>query len=125
MNRLQDLSHRKPENTSIVRATAFNKFNVDKFLQNYVELQRLYYFTLDRILNTDESGISKVLQARKMIAPAGKKQVGQIVSQEIGTLVTFCATITAPGISIPPLFIFPRVRIKNTYLVYQGVSLMV
>lgn len=116
MSRHPDLSHRKPENTSLARAIAFNKSNVDQFFQNYVEVQRKYHFTPDRIINTDETGISTVLQAPKVIAPAGKKQVGQIVSQERGTLVTLCATITATGISIPPLFVFPRVRIQDTYL---------
>lgn len=31
--------------------------------------------------------------------------------------MTFCATITASGNTIPPLYIFPRVRIKDAYLV--------
>lgn len=116
MKRHKDLTYRKPENTSLARATAFNKHNVDQFFDNYILVQKKYKFTPDRILNTDESGISTVLQAPKVIAPKGKKQVGQIVSGERGTLVTFCATVIASGNTVPPLYIFPRTRIKDAYL---------
>lgn len=116
MQRHPTLSLRKPENTSIARATAFNKHNVDEFFINYVTVQSKYSFTPDRIVNLDESGITTVLQSPKVIAETSKKQVGQIVSAERGELVTFVGIVTATGTAIPPAYIFPRVRNKDHFL---------
>lgn len=116
MKRHPRLSYRKPENTSIARATSFNKSNVDHFFKNYAEVQTKYNFTAHRIWNTDETGITTVLQAPKVIAETGTKGVGQCVSAERGVLVTMCGTVSASGNSIPPLYIFPRIRMKESFL---------
>ncbi|KAJ8934665.1 hypothetical protein NQ314_013231 [Rhamnusium bicolor] len=73
-------------------------------------------FSPDRIVNMDETGITTVLQTPKVICKSGLKQVGQCVSAERGILVTFCGIITAVGTAIPPVYIFPRVRMKDAYL---------
>ncbi|XP_072401124.1 uncharacterized protein [Diabrotica undecimpunctata] len=75
-----------------------------------------YKFPPDRIVNTDETGISTVMQAPRVISETGKKQMGQCFSLERGTLVTFCGIITATGITIPPLYVYPRVRMKDHLL---------
>lgn len=64
MSRHPRLSYRKPENTSIARAAAFNKANVAPFFKNYAKVQVKYNFPPNRIWNTDET----VLQAPKVIA---------------------------------------------------------
>lgn len=56
------------------------------------------------------------MQAPKVIAETGKRVVGQCVSAERGTLVTFCGIISAIGGTIPPMYIYPRVRMKNHFL---------
>ncbi|XP_030746083.1 uncharacterized protein LOC115877126 [Sitophilus oryzae] len=116
MKRHPRLSNRKPENTSIARASAFNKTNVDEFFKNYAEVQAKYSFSPDRIWNIDETGITTVLQAPRVIAEIGSKAVGQCVSAERGSLVTMCGIISAVGGSIPPLYIFPRIRMKDQFL---------
>lgn len=82
MERHKNSSHRKPENTSQARTSAFNKHNVQQFFDNLLNVQKKSKFSLNRMLNTDETGITTVLQAPKVIAPTGQKQVGQIVSGE-------------------------------------------
>ncbi|KAJ8881607.1 hypothetical protein PR048_018093 [Dryococelus australis] len=93
MRRHKELSLRKPENTSLSRATAFNKTNVKDLISSL----------LDRIYNIDETGVSTVVQAPNVIAAAkGIKQVAQAV--------TVCMIVSAEGNTIPPVFIFPRAR---------------
>jgi hypothetical protein len=110
------LSYRKPENVSIGRIAGFTKNNVNIFFNNLATVLEKYKFTPDRIVNTDETGISTVMQAPKVICEKGKKQVSQCVSAERGTLVTFCGIVTATGSAIPPVYIFPRVRMKHHFL---------
>ncbi|KAB0804105.1 hypothetical protein PPYR_01075 [Photinus pyralis] len=116
MNRHPNLSLRKAENTSLSRATAFNKHNVGTFFKNYLTVINKYHFRPERILNLDETGITTVLQAPKVIATKGKKQVGQIVSAERGQLVTFVGIISTIGNTVPPAFIFPRVHYKDHFV---------
>lgn len=78
--------------------------NVETFFRNYAEVMARYKFSPDRIVNTDETSVSTVMQAPKVISEKGKKQVGQCVSSERETLVTVCGIITATSISIPPVF---------------------
>lgn len=47
----------------------------------------------------------------------GKKQVGSITSAERGELVTVVCAVNAAGNAIPPMFIFPRVRFKDIFMI--------
>ena len=57
-----------------------------------------------------------MLKVDKVIAQRGIKQVGLVTSAKRGTLDTINCTINAIGNSIPPSFIFPRVRFKDRML---------
>lgn len=116
MRRHQALSLRKPKNTSLSRATSFNKTNVDAFQNNYYQVMEKFSFTEERIYNLDERGVMTVVQAPYIIAASGIKQVGQVVSGERGKKVTMCAIISASGNPVPPVFVYPRTRMIDSLL---------
>lgn len=115
-NRHPNISLRKPEATSLARATAFNKTNVGEFFSKYQEILNRKQYQPHQIWNIDETGLSTVHVPPKILAPKGTKQVGNMTSAERGTTVTMIAAINAAGNSVPPLFVFPRVHFKQNML---------
>lgn len=73
-------------------------------------------FEPQNIYNTDESGLTTVQDPKGVISSRGKKQVGSITAQERGELVTYVETISALGVSIPPLFIFPSAKYIDSWV---------
>lgn len=110
MKRNDDISLRKPENTSLARGIGFNRSKVNEFFENYSKLLKKYSFTPEKIFNLDETGVQTVLRPPKIVAPKGKKQVGLIASGEKGETVTIVGIINAIGQALPPVYIFPRIR---------------
>lgn len=113
MKRHQEISLRRPENTSAARAAAFNKPNVLKFFNLLGELFDKFNFPPSRVYNCDETGITTVPnKPSKILSMKGKKQIGVLTSGERGTLVTAEICFSATGQYVPPLMIFPRAK-KN------------
>lgn len=63
-------------------ATAFNKTKGMGFFDNYECALKSWEFTAGRAYNTDEAGVSTVVQSPNIVAQLGTKQVGQAVSGE-------------------------------------------
>ena len=114
LRRHSNLSIRCPEATSAARARGFNRQSVMAFFTLLESLQDKYNFEPGRIYNVDETGITTVQGVpSNVIALRGKKQVGTLTSAERGTLSTATICMNALGNYIPPMIIFPRVRMKE------------
>lgn len=70
--------------------------------------------TPNRIFNVDETGVTVVHKPQKVLAPKGQKQVGAATSGERGKNVTICCCMSASGQFVPPMFIYPRVRMTSS-----------
>jgi hypothetical protein len=109
IKRHQKLSIRKPQATSLARATAFNKTTVaDFFAKLSIVYERFPNISPHDIWNVDETGITTVQKPDRIIARKGCRQVGAMTSGERGTLVTLAIAVSAGGNSILPFFVFPR-----------------
>jgi len=106
MKHQSHLSLRKPENTSLARATGSNQHNVTKFHHDYRELPVNFKFTSDQIYNLHENGVTTVVPAPHIVAQTGVKQVGQVVSAEKGQLITVCTIINARENTLISCFLF-------------------
>ena len=110
--RRNGLSLRTPENTSIARSQAFKPTNVQRFHEALSDALVKHDFGPCSVWNLDETGITTVTKAPKLLSPTGTRQVGATASAERGVLITVCACVSAAGRALPPVLLYPRKRVQ-------------
>lgn len=115
-SRYPDLSIRQPQGTNLSRAIAFNRPKVQQFFDVYGEILQTAPFLPNRIWNMDETGITNVHKPGKIIASRGVRQVSKITSGERGKTVTVICAMSASGVYLPPMLIFPRKRMVDSLM---------
>nr|CAI5817555.1 unnamed protein product [Callosobruchus analis] len=108
--RKHDMTLRKPEPCSLVRATVFNRHNVEKFcnnLENFINWKPTFTDGT-RIFNLDEISNTTVDKPQKVITLKGKNGIASITSAEKGTLVTTCCIVSANGNNLPVVLVYSQ-----------------
>ncbi|XP_065648131.1 uncharacterized protein LOC124808740 isoform X2 [Hydra vulgaris] len=101
-------------------ASRFNKEKVDRFFDALESIIFNQYGKIvippSRIFNADESGFSVCHTPGKTVALKGKRSVGAITSLEKVKTITVLCCVSAVGVYVPPMIIFPRVRMKPSFM---------
>jgi hypothetical protein len=111
------LSLRKPKPTSLARACGFSREKVNRF---YSACESILYSSTtgeiiipaSRIFNADETGFTACHTPGKIIAE--KEKSFSRSNKEFGKekIITALCCVSATGTYVPPMIIFPRVRMK-------------
>ena len=108
--RHHQITLRSPQSLSYCRAMMANKSTVEGFFAKLGALYgRLNLISKPmQIFNIDETGISIVHKPSKVICEVGRKHIYSITSAEKGHTHTVVSCVSASGVALPPLMIYPR-----------------
>ena len=103
---------RTPQSLSYCRAAMANEKTVSDFFSKLGALYgRLNLISKPmQVYNIDETGISVVHKSGKVVSELGRKHVYSLTSGERGQTHTVVSCVSASGVVLPPLLIYPRKR---------------
>ena len=101
---------RTPQSLSYSRAVMASQYTVNDFFGKLGGLYgRLNMISKPmQIYNADETGISVVHKPGKVISELGRKHVYCVTSGEKGRTHTIMCCVSASGVALPPLIIYPQ-----------------
>ena len=116
-SRQPNLTLHMPEAMSYARAKAVNPRRIEDFL---AKLRAIYahlnlFSKPIQVFNVDESGLNVAQHKGKVVAELKRKCIHRVVAAEKGKnhTVIACGSGSASGYSLPPMIIFPRMRVSE------------
>ena len=104
------LTLRSPQPLSYCRALCSNKATIDDFFAKLGGVYgRLNLISKPmQIFNADETGVGIVHKPGKVVTEIGRRNVYGIAAAEKGKTHTILSCVSASGVTLPPLMIYPR-----------------
>lgn len=104
------LTFRTPQSLSFCRAVSANEYIIADFFAKLGAIYgRLNLVTKPMLVfNADETGVSIVHRPGKVLAQLGQRHVYAITSAEKGRTHTVLSCISASGMVLPPMMVYPR-----------------
>ena len=111
-----ELSFRKPQAFTAARAQKGNPIIIN---DHYNKLQRIvieHSLKEDQIWNMDETGFSLSSRLQHVLAKKNSRSVSKVAASNTTDHISVVSTISAAGISIPPLIIYTGKRVIENLL---------
>ncbi|KAJ8885068.1 hypothetical protein PR048_011264 [Dryococelus australis] len=112
-----NLSVRKPEALSLVRARGMNEADVTNIFEMFENLlnENNLFGVPARIHNADETGLQINNRPEKTLSMKGKRNEMSVTAKERGEAVTIRTCVSATGVFLPPFVVFKGKNMKQEF----------
>ena len=112
-----NLTLRSAQSLSFLRAKATNPQVIEDFFGKLGSIYaRLNILTKPmQVYNVDECGVNVTLHKGRVVSELGRRNVHRVTASEKGKNHTIIVCGSASGQAIPPMIIFPRVRVPQEF----------
>lgn len=117
LKRHPELTVRKPEPVTPA-SSRVSESDIRKWFQDiytYLEEKKFHYILNDpnRVFNGDETNFLLCPQNKKVLAPKGVRNVYEVDCGVAKSALTVMFTFSASGLTVPPLIIYPYIRVPK------------
>ena len=115
MSRYPRLSLRKPQPLSVAHARAGTDEVIKTFFEKLggISCRPNLLSKPMLVFNCDETGITVVHSQGRVVTEMGREKVWSVTSGEMGKTHMVVTCVSAAGLSIPPMIIYPRVHLSE------------